>query len=144
MTFATRYRCRGDGGWAVAEVAIMMPVALVVLGFIVLCGRMGNIQADITSAARDAARAASLQRDLDGARQAAQAVATASLTAHSVTCAQPRTRIDNPSTFAPGGSVTVTVTCDVDLAAVAIPGIPSTATVEKSSSELIDRYRAMQ
>jgi Flp pilus assembly protein TadG len=137
-------RCCGDGGWAVAEVVFLMPVALVVLGFIVLCGRMGNVQADITSTARDAARAASLQRNLDSARQAAQATAAASLAANTVTCNQPRTRIDNPATFAPGGSVTVTVTCDVDLSAVAIPGIPASTTIERSSTESIDRYRGIQ
>jgi Flp pilus assembly protein TadG len=141
MRFRGR-RCGGDGGWAVAEMVILMPLTLAVLGFIILCGRMGNINADVTSVSRDAARAASLQPTLDAAGHAAQDTTVAALAARSVTCHQPTARIDAPTTFVAGGFVTVTVTCQVDLAGIAIPSIPATGSVSKSSTEPIDRFRA--
>ena len=47
------------------------------------------------------------------------------------------------SHFYPGGYVTVTVACQVDLSGVSIPGIPSSTTVTASATAPIDPYRAI-
>jgi hypothetical protein len=44
------------------------------------------------------------------------------------------------SHFEPNGQVTVTVTCTADLADVAVLGVPGTATITGSATEVIDRY----
>jgi hypothetical protein len=139
----TRRRARGDEGWAVSEAVLLMPVALIAIGFLLVCARLALAQLSVSSAARDAARAASLERSYDAAATAAEASATSNLgdacrggTGHA-------TIVSGEGSFEPGGIITVTVVCDADLTGVAIPGIPATSRITKSSTEVIDRYRSM-
>ena len=53
------------------------------------------------------------------------------------------TIVSGEGSFEPGGVVTVTVVCDADLTGVAIPGIPATSRITKSSTEVIDFYRSV-
>jgi hypothetical protein len=46
--------------------------------------------------------------------------------------------------FYPGGYVQVTVTCQVDLSDVGIPGMPGTTTISSSSIAPIDPYRSIR
>jgi hypothetical protein len=58
------------------------------------------------------------------------------------TCAHSQIDTDT-SHFYPGGYVTVTVACQVDLSGVSIPGIPASTTVTASATAPIDPYRAI-
>lgn len=136
-------RMCGDDGHVMSEAVLLMPVALIVLSFLVLCGRMGNVQADATTAARDAARAASQQPNFAAATIEAQRTAAASLAGDHITCRDLSVTVGTPASFHAGGTVTVAVTCTVDLSAVAIPGVPGSSTVTKSSTEVVDRFRAV-
>jgi Flp pilus assembly protein TadG len=118
----------------------MLPVAIAVLGFLVLAGRLAGVNSDLASAARDAARAASLADTPEGAQQQATEAAQATLADQKVTCGRLNVAVD-ASRLQPGGEVSVTLTCTVSLADIAIPGVPGERTVSATSVEVIDRLR---
>lgn len=136
-------RWRDERGMATAELVLLTPVALVVLAFLVIAGRLSTTTADVAAAARDAARAASLTQTYEQAVDAATTTAGASLAAHDVTCRNLTVTGGDPSTFVAGGEITITVSCDVSLADVALPGIPGTRSIAKASTEVIDRFRGV-
>ena len=136
-------RCRDERGMATVELVLFTPLALVVLAFLVIAGRLSTTTADVTAASRDAARSASLAQTYDEAIVAANQTARASLAAQDVTCRDLQVTGGDSSTFVAGGEITVTVSCDVNLADVALPGIPGTRTVTSTSTEVIDRFRGV-
>lgn len=137
-----RGRVRGEHGWAVIEATLLLPVALLVLGFLVLAGRLATATSDVTAASRDAARAASQADTATGAELLATSSARRALADQRVTCGSLDVRVDT-ARFAPGGEVAVTVSCTVNLADVVIPGIPGERTVSATSVEVIDRLRSV-
>jgi Flp pilus assembly protein TadG len=136
-------RCRDERGMATVELVLLTPLALVVLAFLVIAGRLSTASADVTGASRDAARSASLAQSYEEAVAAANQTAQASLAAQDVTCRNLQVTGGDPSTFVAGGEITVTVSCDVNLADVALPGIPGARTVTSTSTEVIDRFRGV-
>jgi Flp pilus assembly protein TadG len=136
-------RARAEYGMATAEAVLLMPLALVVLAFLVTAGRLSTTTADVTAASRDAARAASLAQTYEQAVADATATAAASLAQQNVTCRDLAVRGGDPSTFVAGGEVTIAVACHVKLTDVALPGIPGTRAISSSSTEVIDRFRSV-
>jgi hypothetical protein len=133
-------RGRGDDGWAVAEAVIFAPFAILALGIVLLAALRGGIQSQVTTVARDAARAASLQSSYPQAQNEAERIVTARFTGPRP-CARIRVTVAQPSTFRAGGQVTVTVVCQVDLSGVAVPGLPGTMDITSESTEILDRHR---
>ena len=136
-------RVRDERGLATVELVLLTPLALVVLSFLVVAGRMATVTADVAAASRDAARAASLAQSHGEALSAAQTTAAASLADQDVTCADLTVTAGDPALFIAGGEVTIAVSCAVQLSDVALPGIPGTRTVGASSTEVIDRFRGV-
>ena len=136
-------RWRDEGGMAAVELVLLTPLALVVLAFLVIAGRLSTVTADVAAASRDAARSASISQSYDEAVAAATATAHASLAAQDVTCRNLTVAGGDPSTFVAGGEVAITVSCDVSLGDVALPGIPGSRTVASTSAEVIDRFRGV-
>ena len=132
-----------EQGMATVELVLLTPLALVVLAFLVIAGRLTTATADVTAAARDAARAASLTQTYDSALAAATRTAEASLADQDVTCRDLAVTGGDPALFVAGGEITITVTCAVSLADVALPGIPGTRTIGATSTEIIDRFRGV-
>lgn len=135
----TRPIARGEAGSTVVEVTIVAPIVLILIGFITLVGRIGSLSENVQTAAADAARAASLHRTDAGASEAARATADASLADAHVAC-QSRSVLVESGRLAPGGSVAVTVTCDVALADLAGFRIPGGKAVSARRVEIVDRY----
>jgi hypothetical protein len=106
----------------------------------VFVGRLEQARGDVDRAARDAARAASIARSSDEARSQGEAAARSTLQSGGVTC-RGLTVAVNVDDLAPGGSVAATVTCDVDLADVALLGVPGRRTLTAAFSEPVDVYR---
>lgn len=136
-------RRHAEQGMAAVELVLLTPVALVVLSFLVIAGRLSSTTADVTAASRDAARAASLTQNFDEAVSAATDTAQASLAAQDVTCRDLQVTGGDPSTFVAGGEITITVDCTLSLADVALPGVPGTRRVRATSTEVLDRFRGM-
>ena len=132
-------RWRDQDGTLAVEAAIVAPVLLVLMLLVVYAGRAASTDADVRSAAARAARAASLTGDTASAEAAATGIATANLATAGITCAT--TSIEVAADIRAGGTVTVTVGCQVtntDLAMLAVPGSRwSTAT----ATQVVDTYR---
>jgi hypothetical protein len=91
---------------------------------------------DLHTTAAAAARAASLQRDPAAAQAAAETTA-----AHADTgCTSLIVRVDT-SGFRPGGTVTATVTCTVDLSDLAGLAVPGTTTLTATATSPVDLWR---
>lgn len=132
-----------ERGAIATEFAIVMAVVLV--SFVALAiygGRVVQAENDVQSAAHDAARAASLERDPATADAAARAVAAQNLVATGVACAGGSTVTVDLSRFGPGGEVTVTVTCRADFSDVGALGVAPSQSFTASATEVIDVYRS--
>jgi Flp pilus assembly protein TadG len=140
----TPRRRAGDLGSAAIETAIGVPAFVLFLGLILAGGRAAITHQSLQSAAADAARAASIARDPHTAATDARAAATSSITAQAIPCHRVGVRVDTTA-FAkqPGqpGSVRVTVSCLLDLADLAVPGIPGSRLLTATMSSPLDTWR---
>ena len=138
---------RRDRGSAALELAILVPAMLLLIGFMVLAGRVAAANNAVTSIAGNAAREASLARDASAASAAASSAARAALADQDLHCVGGAQVSVDPSGFAaaaaglPGQSVVVTVSCLVNLADLAIPGVPGSRTVSDQGVSPIDVNR---
>ena len=111
---------------------------LLVLMLIVGGLRISNMNGDVQSAAHAGARAAAAERDIGSAQAAAKRVVSNALAESGVGCPAPSVSVSGDLD---GGLVTVSVTCTVSLADVALAGFPGSRTVSVSAVELTDQLR---
>ena len=142
-TDALRRLRHDERGSVSLELAIIAPAVLLLLGALVLAGRVETSSAAVEQAARAAARDASLARTPDAARSTALDSAHRELSGSN--CVTTDIAVDVAGFAAPvgtDGTVTVTVTCTVTIADLAIPGLPGTRTMTGTATSPIDRYRS--
>ncbi|GAB7048037.1 TadE/TadG family type IV pilus assembly protein [Catenuloplanes indicus] len=142
---------RADRGSVSVEVAILTPafIALIVTAFVV--GRTATAANAVDLAAHDAARAASISRNVTDADAAARAAVQAALAQQGLTCVNSNV-IDygtpNSLTRAFGtpvgqpASVVVTVTCVISFADLGFPGVPGNRTQQARYESVLDTYRS--
>lgn len=131
---------RDEGGFAALELALLVPVFLLLVFIAVGMGRLGQAREDIDAVARDAARAGSLARSAGDADTAAQAAVTDVLGARDLTCANLAVNVDT-SEFRPGGWVRVDVSCTVALADLTGMWAPGTKVMTARGLAVVDTYR---
>ena len=129
-----------DRGSASLELVLLTPLLLALLLLVVLGGRYAQARADVDSAARDAARAGSLERSSAAAADAATEAAERRLAARDIVCTDLVVDLGDTD-FRPGGEVKVTVSCAVDLSDLTGLGVPSSVTFDSTFSEPIDVFR---
>lgn len=134
-----RATARGERGSMAIEMVLLAPVLMAFVLLVVMFGRYVAVRGDIDSAARDAARSASMQVSLAAARSQANDVVAASL--DSQTSCQ---RIQVGGDWGPGGTVTVRLTCRVSYDQLGLLGVPGSAEVTAESSAPLDPYRRYQ
>jgi len=132
-----------EGGAAATELVLITPVLISMLLLVALGGRLLLAGGDVEGASRDAARAASLERDRGGAVTAARKTAEASLADRGITCRRLEAPLTPATDFRPGGTVTVEVSCDVSLASLSLIRVPGQQTVSATATEVIDVYRGV-
>jgi Flp pilus assembly protein TadG len=133
-------RRRADEGSVAVELTVLTPVVLALLCLVVGLGRIADADGQVTGAARDAARAASLARTpADAIRLARQAAAT-DVAQAGIDCRDLQVATDT-TTFIPGGTVRVTVRCTVDLSGLAFAGLPGAKTLVGASAAPLELYR---
>ncbi len=135
-------------GSATVELAILMPIIMTAVLFVVGVARV-MVAAHATQwAAVDAARAASLARDAGGATGDGNRAAEAALSTQNLHCAETAVSVDTSQFATPVGQraqVVVTVTCVVDLGDVSgLTGLPGRFTVTKTARSPIDTYRGRE
>ncbi|WP_315098017.1 TadE/TadG family type IV pilus assembly protein [uncultured Cellulomonas sp.] len=118
------------------EIVVLVPLLVMVMVLIVAFGRYVSAEGDAEAAARDAVRAASLQRDQPSALAAAQSAAAVNVP-DTLECAP----ADLRGAFVAGGTVTVEMVCDVSWANLGLIGLAGSARVSAQSSAPLDLYR---
>lgn len=126
-----------ERGSMAIEIVLLAPVLVALILLVVGTGRYVDRQGDVEAAAREAARAASYARDYASAQDAAQQAATNALPP-SVSC-QPADL--SQSNFSAGGTVRVTVSCQVGFSELGFIGLPGSASLSGSSSAPLDQWR---
>jgi hypothetical protein len=121
---------------------VLTPVLVMALWLVgVFAMRLMLADAQVDSAARDAARAATIARTPRGAQVAAAEAAEATLAQATPQCHAIRTMADTRG-FAPGGSVQVTVQCVLRLGDLGLLDLGSTRTVSATYFAPVDVFRA--
>ncbi|MEY9211424.1 pilus assembly protein [Thermobifida halotolerans] len=132
-----------DSGNATLELAAMATALLLIVGLLVVAGRVQVSRHAVEEAARDAAREASIARTATTARTNAHAAAERTLDAQGLRCTSLHVTVDTTDfTQPPGrpGQVAATVTCRIDTSGLALPALsPRTATATVHSP--LDTYR---
>lgn len=118
------------------EVVVLAPVLFAFVLLIVAMGRYVDVQGEVESTARDAVRAASLERDAPSAIDAARDVVRDSVPA-GATCEPVRLT----GAFVAGGTITAVLECSVSWDGLGFIGLPGSTTVTGESSAPLDTYR---
>ena len=138
-------RCRREERGSVAiEAAIGVPAFGLFIAMIILGGRVEIAKQSVEAAAYEAARAASIERTQSEAISSGKSAASRSLNDQGLQCASTSVTVNAAGFNAPLGTtaqVTATVTCKVDVADLAIPGLPGTRTITATASSPVDAYR---
>jgi Flp pilus assembly protein TadG len=135
-----RALCHDERGSAAAELTLLTPLLILLLLFVVLCGRLADTKLRISDVAHQAARAATLARTSAQAGATAQATAGAALASAGIACQSLVVSTDTRG-FQPGSTVTVTVSCTVGLSDLTMLGVPGSRTFESSFSSPVDAWR---
>jgi Flp pilus assembly protein TadG len=121
------------------EMILLAPVFMALFMLVVLCGRVVNARGIVDGAARDGARAASIARSNSDATSAAVQATTTDLAAMApVKCKSVNTAT---SGWAPGGIVTVTVTCTISLADLSLLKVPGQVPITVTHRAPVDFFR---
>lgn len=121
------------------EMVVLAPVLLLVVMLAVAGGRLVSAEGRVQAASRDAARAASMERSAGAANAAAnRALSEADSAEHDCSAS-----IDS-SDFGRGGTVTVIVGCQVELADLGLVFLPGTTTVTATATAPVDKWRGTQ
>ncbi|MFF9818928.1 TadE/TadG family type IV pilus assembly protein [Streptomyces sp. NPDC014006] len=137
-------RARGDTGSVAIEAAIILPPLIMFVCMAIAGGRIVTSGAKIDAAAEDAAREASIHRTAASAQAAAQSAAAESLDDQGITCASTSVNVNTGGLSVPVGqvgTVTVTVSCTVNLSDLLLPGVPGTRTLTSTATSVVDAYR---
>lgn len=141
MSKPRRAMATDDRGSIALELAVIFPVLIVFLALVVGAGWLVGSRSDVAGAAQAAARAAATARfpgDMHGlATQAANAAL-----AGSDTCSNPDVAVGGA--LVPGGEVSATVTCTVDLGKLASFGLFDVSRpVSATAHAAVDTYRVV-
>jgi Flp pilus assembly protein TadG len=134
-----RTRCprhRADRGLSTVEVVILAPVMITFILVLVAFGQLVDGRGALDGAARDAARAGSIQKDHATAMAEARKAAEANLEG---VCSGPVTVIQTSRGFVSGTFFTVEVSCEVRGLAMLGLDIPTRLTASFTSS--LDPFR---
>lgn len=139
--YARRRRVAGgadavERGSMSVEMIVLVPVLLLIVMIAVAGGRLVSAEGMVQAAARDAARAASIERSAGEADAAARRSLAAADTAN----AQCSGGVDVGG-FGRGGTVTATVRCRVELSDLGLVFLPGATTVSASSTAPVDTWR---
>lgn len=142
---------RRDGGSMSLELAIMTPLLVGFMMLMVSLGRVVEAQSQVDGAARDAVRAASVARERLSAGNAARVAARTTLSGRENTgsggkewcMGGPTTSVDM-SAWGPGGQVSVTVSCKIDLSGLSLIAVASTKTVTGTATAPLDTLRRVE
>ncbi|GAA4194103.1 hypothetical protein GCM10023074_16190 [Microbispora amethystogenes] len=137
----THGAAEGESGSMTVETVMLAPILLLFLLFLVAAGRIVEAQGEVNGAARDAARAASVQRTQSEAESAAREAAETALSGE----CSPQVDMSGTewemSTDEHLAVVRATVTCELDLAVL---GFGAAKQMSGTSVVPLERFRRVQ
>lgn len=137
-------RCRDDRGSDSVELAILLPVGILILALIVVGARIALAGDRISGVAGIAARDASIARSAASAQSIATTSATDALSSDNMHCTNIQVTVDTSGFDAPPGtnaSITVNVWCTVDLSDIGVEGMPGSKTLHDVATSPLDPAR---
>jgi Flp pilus assembly protein TadG len=126
------------------ELAILLPVIVLVLAMLVIGGRIALAGQRIDGVADAAARDASIAPTPAAAQQAAVSSAQTALAAADLHCVDVKVTVDVAGFAATPGTpaaVTVNVWCTVDLSDIGAPGLPGSRTLHDQAASPLELAR---
>ncbi|KAB1660418.1 pilus assembly protein [Pseudoclavibacter chungangensis] len=139
-----RHGVSDDRGALSVELVIVAPVLIAVVLLLVAAGRIQVATTAMQSAAGAASRAASIALTSAEAEIEATEVARTTLSESGYLCATLTVEVDDSGLASPlgvSGTVAVTVTCDLALADIALPGLGGTRTFTATALSPVDSFR---
>ncbi len=137
-------RRRDERGSAAVEAVIGAAALTLFVSLTILGGRVAVAHQAVQASAADAARAASIARTAATAATDARSAAAATQANQQLRCATHEVAVDTSGFGVPVGSpasVTATVTCQVVVADLFLPGVPGTIQVQASMISPLDTHR---
>lgn len=132
---------RDQRGSATVELTLLAPLLILLLLFVVFCGRLADTRLRINDAAHQAVRAATLARSSTQTQADAQSTTDSALASAGVACQN--LAVDaHTGAMQPGSTVTVTVTCHIALSDLTGLGIPGAVATHATASSIVDIYRS--
>lgn len=135
---------RDERGSATIEMVLLVPAFMLLILLLIMGGRFALAQQSIQSAASEAARAASHERGADSEERGLEA-AESFLSDEGVSCSTVDVSVDTSGKSTdpgvPDQFVDATVSCDVPLGDLALPGVGGSRSVSASASSPVDTYR---
>lgn len=129
-----------QAGSASAELVLLTPLLVAVLGCAFFAGRLVLARQAVDDAARTALQSVMTASDGIHAKELATLTVRAVLEPDGGLCSSITTATDT-SNFVPGGTVFVTVTCQVPFARLAFAGVPGSITVQATRGGTLEPYR---
>ncbi len=138
-----RSRWSGNRGSSVITFVLLLPVLVAFAELIVVGGRVTTTRADVQSAAREAARQASIAAGPGSADDVIGHAVAVALADKGFRCEAPTVVLGSGTLFIRGGQVEVVVTCRVQLSDIDLLSAPGSVTITRSATEPIDQYRVI-
>ena len=135
---------RVDRGSVTVEMVLIAPALLALLMLTVLAGRIVLAGGTVEQVAAGGARAASLARSPAEATTTATGAVRRSIAEQNLQCQHVSVSVDTAGFRSPLGqpaSVAVTVSCQVRLSDLALPGAPGSRTLTDRAVSPLDPYR---
>lgn len=123
-----------------SELTLLAPVMILLLLFVVFCGRLADARLRVNDAAHQAVRSATLARSNAQAATDAQTTTEAALSQAGLTCRNLNVTA-NTGGFQPGSAVVVGVHCEIGLSDLSLLAVPGSAAVNASASSVVDQFR---
>lgn len=134
----------GESGSASLELAVLAPALVLLVGLVVVSGRLAAATGALEHAVAAGAREASLSRSASQAHQAAEASVRRNLLEQGVHCTVMTVSVSTPGFSVPAGRpghVRVSASCTVRLADQGVPGLPGSQVVRAEAVSPLDSYR---
>jgi Flp pilus assembly protein TadG len=138
-------RWRDERGMLALEFAILAPILLVLLLFLMACGRYFQTSSILENAARDGARAATQARTAAGAQDVVNRAVTRSMDQRvAESCKNSVQGVITTADFTAGAPITVQVTCTIDYRDLGLLGMNDDVTISRSFTSTLDAYRGVR
>ena len=132
-------------GSATVEITMLIPALLIILGLLIIGGRIWFARTTVNEAADAAARAASLARSAADAVTDGRAAAERSLSTKGLRCASTAVQVNTAGFGVPVGTpatITTAISCRVAFADLFLPRVPGGVDLAASGASALDTYRS--